>query len=106
MGTYYRNITKFIDTIDNGHWIEIGVDRGEGSTKFFADLCQARGVDFYGVYMDAEQIKRATSNLMVDGTLPDHVKLAQAKAKNFYNSWIQQLKYHWHILTTLIGITG
>ena len=34
MGTYYRNITKFIDKIDNGAWVEIGVDRGEGSTKF------------------------------------------------------------------------
>ena len=68
MGTYYRNITKFIDTIDNGAWVEIGVDRGEGSTKFFADLCEERGVDFYGVDVDADQIDRAASNFCVIDT--------------------------------------
>ena len=83
MGTYYRNIEKFIDTIDNGSWVEIGVDRGEGSTKYFADLCQARGVEFYGVDVDADQIGRATRNLMVDEVLPDHVKLVQAKGEDF-----------------------
>jgi hypothetical protein len=40
MGTYYRNVEKFIPQIDPGVWIEIGVDRGEGSTKFFADLAK------------------------------------------------------------------
>jgi hypothetical protein len=83
MGTYYRNIEKFIDTIDNGNWIEIGVDRGEGSTKFFADLCKNRGIDFYGVDVDADQITRATSNLTVDGVLPNHIKLAHAKGEDF-----------------------
>ena len=83
MGTYYRNIEKFIDTIDNGSWIEIGVDRGEGSTKYFADLCKARGVDFYGVDVDADQISRASTNLSVNGVLPNHVTLIQSKGEDF-----------------------
>lgn len=83
MGTYYRNITKFIDAIDNGSWVEIGVDRGEGSTRFFADLCLDRGVDFYGVDVDADQINRAADNLKVDNRLPDHIKLVHARGEQF-----------------------
>ena len=92
MGTYYRNITKFIDKIDNGAWVEIGVDRGEGSTKFFADLCKERGVDFYGVDVDADQIDRAASNLMVDNVLPDHVKLIQDKGERFLENLDPEVK--------------
>jgi hypothetical protein len=42
MGTYYKHVEKFIDRIDLGAWIEIGIDRGEGSTKFFADLAKTK----------------------------------------------------------------
>ena len=37
MGTYYKNVEQFLDRIDNGLWVELGVDRGEGSTQWFSD---------------------------------------------------------------------
>ena len=73
MGTYYKKVEDYLDRIDSGCWIEVGVDRGEGSTKFLSVLAGARGVDFHGVDMDPDQIARATENLSVDGKLPDHV---------------------------------
>lgn len=87
MGTYYKKIEDYIDRIDNGCWIEVGVDRGEGSTKFFSDLTAARGVDFYGIDMDPDQIARAKDSLSVDGQLPKHVTLACDRGENY----IQQL---------------
>jgi hypothetical protein len=87
MGTYYKKVEDYLDRIDNGCWIEVGVDRGEGSTKFLSDLAGARGVDFHGVDMDPDQIARATENLSVDGKLPDHVTLACDRGENY----IQQL---------------
>jgi hypothetical protein len=87
MGTYYKKVEDYIDRIDFGCWIEVGVDRGEGSTKFLSDLAGSRGVDFHGVDMDPDQIARATENLSVDGKLPTHVTLACDRGENY----IQQL---------------
>ena len=46
MGTYYKTVEQYLDKIDTGAWIEIGVDRGEGSTKFFADLAKTKATKF------------------------------------------------------------
>jgi hypothetical protein len=44
MGTYYKEVAQFMDAVDpTGAWVEIGVDRGEGSTKFFADIAKTKG---------------------------------------------------------------
>jgi hypothetical protein len=83
MGTYYKKVEDYLDRIDLGCWIEVGVDRGEGSTRFLSDLAAARGVDFYGVDMDPDQIARATENLSVDGGLPSHVTLACDRGENY-----------------------
>jgi hypothetical protein len=106
MGTYYKNVEKFVDQIDCGTWIEIGVDRGEGSTQWFADLAKIHATEFYAVDADPNQIKRAIDNLTqskniqidpVTGTvnyihhpLPDHVKLAHAKGEEFLVSLRQR----------------
>ena len=87
MGTYYKKVEDYLDRIDNGCWIEVGVDRGEGSTRWLADLAGKRGVDFHGVDMDPDQIARATENLSMDGKLPAHVTLACDRGENY----IQQL---------------
>jgi hypothetical protein len=87
MGTYYKKVEDYLDRIDPGCWIEVGVDRGEGSTRFLSDLAATRGVNFYGVDMDPDQITRATKNLSVDGKLPSHVTLACNRGENY----IQQL---------------
>lgn len=87
MGTYYKNVEKYLDQIDNGSWVEIGVDRGEGSTRFFADLAAQRGNKFYGVDADPEQIARATSNFSAEGTMPEHVRLVAAKGEDFLLNW-------------------
>jgi hypothetical protein len=102
MGTYYRNIEPFLDQIDSGTWIEIGVDRGEGSTKYFSDLAKHRATKFYAVDYDSAQIQRITKTLAatgnaiiaLDGTisyelgaLPDHVAVVQAKGEDFLSTY-------------------
>lgn len=87
MGTYYKNVEKYLDQIDNGSWVEIGVDRGEGSTKFFADLAAHHGNKFYGVDADSEQIARAASSLSKADSLPEHISLVAAKGEDFLLDW-------------------
>lgn len=87
MGTYYKNVEQYLDRIDNDSWVEIGVDRGEGSTKFFADLAEKRGSKFYGVDADSGQISAATTNLTVNGKLPDHITLSLSKGEDFLANW-------------------
>jgi hypothetical protein len=99
MGTYYKNVEQFIDRVDRGVWVEIGVDRGEGSTQWFSDLAKTRATEFYAVDADPDQIKRShesltrSKNIQIDPTtgsvihtydpLPDHVKLVHAKGEEF-----------------------
>lgn len=80
MGIYYRNIENYIDRIDSGIWIEIGVDRGEGSTQFFSDLAKTHATRFYTVDYDQDQIDGLRERFV---TLPDHVRAVQAKGEEF-----------------------
>jgi hypothetical protein len=98
MGTYYRQVEQYLDKIDPGAWIEIGVDRGEGSTKFFADLAKTKATKFYGVDADENQITRAQTVLSAQGQmilgadgqfyypkapLPDHIELVHSFGEQF-----------------------
>lgn len=98
MGTYYKNVEKFLSKIDTNNWLEIGVDRGEGSTRWFADLAGQRGVKFFGVDADAEQIQRATESMKIGGQaiigtdgsisrvqqdMPAHVQFFHARGEEF-----------------------
>jgi hypothetical protein len=87
MGTYYKHAEQYLDRIDSDSWVEIGVDRGEGSTKFFSDLAEKRGTKFYGVDADIGQISAATANLTVDGKFPAHVSLLLNKGEDFLVNW-------------------
>lgn len=101
MGTYYKNVEPWIEKIDTGTWIELGVDRGEGSTRWFIDQAQTKGCEFYGVDMDPDQIKRADANLrsktavispsgettIISGDLPDHVNLVCARGEDFLTQY-------------------
>ena len=87
MGTYYKQVEQYLDRIDTGSWVEIGVDRGEGSTKFFVDLAEKRGVKFYGVDADPGQIARANSTMSIAGALPARVSLVAAKGEDFLLNW-------------------
>jgi len=84
MGTYYRNVEKFIPQIDPGVWIEIGVDRGEGSTKFFADLAKIHATRFYAVDYDQDQIDGLNQRFV---NMPDHVRAIQAKGEDFLDNF-------------------
>jgi hypothetical protein len=84
MGTYYRNVENFIHQIDPGVWIEIGVDRGEGSTKFFADLAKDHATKFYAVDYDQDQIDGLKQRFV---NMPDHVRAIQAKGEDFLDNF-------------------
>ncbi len=105
MGTYYKNVEQYIDRIDQGSWMEIGVDRGEGSTKFFCDLAQQHATKFFAVDADLEQIVRArnslsrtsNANINPDGTItqelgepPAHVVFVHGRGEAFID------KFHEH----------
>jgi hypothetical protein len=98
VGTYYKQVEQYLNKIDRGAWIEIGVDRGEGSTKFFANLSKTLATKFYGVDADQNQITRAHSVLasqgqmvlcndgqfrLAPGDLPEHIELAHAFGETF-----------------------
>jgi len=84
MGTYYKNVPDHLDGIDNGDFLEIGVDRGEGSTRFFADIAKERGVKFVGVDASPEQIEFAGDRCKhEDGSMLEHVELVSAKGEDY-----------------------
>ena len=98
MGTYYKQVEQYLDQIDLGAWIEIGVDRGEGSTRFFENLAKTKATKFYGVDADENQIARARAVLssqgqmvlgtdgqfyLAAGSLPDHIELTHAFGEQF-----------------------
>lgn len=91
MGTYYRNAEQFLDKIDKGVWVEIGTERGEGSTRFFAGLAKDRATKFYGVDAMADQIEKSTKLLEVDGKLPDHIELVNALGEEFLENLTQTI---------------
>jgi len=86
MGAHYRKIEQHLGLIDDGDWLEIGVDRGEGSTKFFAEQAGERGVDFVGVDIDPDQIALATKNCSIDGALSPHINLVTSKGEDYLAS--------------------
>jgi hypothetical protein len=101
MGTYYKNVEQYIDQIDRGAWLEIGVDRGEGSTKFFADLAKDHATKFFAVDADLDQVIRArnslsqTGNAIInpDGSItqelgqpPEHVVFVHARGEAFIDT--------------------
>jgi len=105
MGTYYKAVEQYMDSVDaTGSWVEIGVDRGEGSTRFFSNQAKKRNVKFYGVDADPDQIARARTTLSSTGTafigtngsiqyevaqVPDHVGLVHAKGEDFLEQFAQ-----------------
>lgn len=104
MGTYYKNAEKYLDQIDPGVWIELGVDRGEGSTQWFADKARDRNTEFYGVDMDPDQIQQAKHNLssktatvnpnggmtVTIGDLPSHINLIADRGEIFLDRFAKE----------------
>lgn len=84
MGVYYKNVEPFLDKIDNDSWIEIGLDRGEGSTDWFADHCKQRNTNFVGIDMNPEQVKRSKATLQgKNKDLPKHITLFEGKGEDW-----------------------
>ena len=105
MGTYYKRVEQYLDKIDLGNWIEIGVDRGEGSTRWFALHAKTKANKFYAVDMDPDQIARASVSMrqtgemimMSNGTFspvigesPDHVEFYAGRGEDFLDGLVDQ----------------
>jgi hypothetical protein len=50
----YRLLDDFADDLDPGNMIEIGSDRGEGSTRWLAEFAARQGKKFYTVDFSSE----------------------------------------------------
>lgn len=84
MGTIFKNASTFLDTdqIDSGSiFVEIGSDRGEGSTKYFANLAMTLGCPFITVDIVGQKYNFCTwYNCIKGSTWPDCDNL-----DDFYN---------------------
>ena len=49
MGKLIKDIETYLESADSADILEIGMNRGEGSTDFFIDYAQRKGVKFVGV---------------------------------------------------------
>lgn len=87
MGTYFRNVEQYLDKIDSGDWIEIGVDRGEGSTPWLAEQAKKRGQDFFAVDIDPVQIKTARQNFINNQTMSPKIFLVESKGEEFLRDY-------------------
>jgi len=103
MGTYYKRVEQYLDKIDTGAWVEIGVDRGEGSTRWFALHAKKQATKFYAVDMDADQIARASVSMqqtgemimLVDGSFApvmgeplEHVEFYTGRGEDFLDEYL------------------
>jgi hypothetical protein len=55
----YRLLDDFVDDLDHGNMIEIGSDRGEGSTRWLAEFAAKTGRDFFTVDFSDEGYRNA-----------------------------------------------
>lgn len=63
MGSFYTSAKKYFNKIDKAYWVEVGVDRGEGSSKWFAREAKENAKGLYAVDMDPNQIKNLKTKL-------------------------------------------
>lgn len=54
MGKLYTKFEEHISHCDNGDILEIGMDRGEGSTKYLIDLAKKRKISYVGVDIESK----------------------------------------------------
>lgn len=83
MGAYYVNSEQFLSKIDKGAWLEIGVERGEGSTRWFSQLAKTRATKLYAVDAMNSQCDAVVSLLSENGKLPDHIEVINDFGENF-----------------------
>lgn len=83
MGTYYQNVEQYLDRIDPGVWVEIGVERGEGSTRWFAEQAAKRNVShFYAVDAMQDQADRCRELLKSSG-FTDNTTVVHSRGEAF-----------------------
>lgn len=75
--------------------VEIGSERGEGSTRFFRDWCRPRNIDFYTVDVTDEAHEHFTKNLSyggLDGINFQKVNSGHEWCKDFLPTLGKQIK--------------
>ena len=87
MGTYYKNVEQFLDRIDAGDWLEIGIDRGEGSTPWLADQAKSRNQDFFAVDVDPNQIQITRQRFIDQGQMSPKIFFVLEKGEDFIKNF-------------------
>jgi hypothetical protein len=65
----YNLINEVIEHYKEGIVLEIGMERGEGSTTFFNHFCQIKGIEFYSVDFDPNTFQ-IVKEMKLDWTVP------------------------------------
>ena len=68
MGIQFREIQPYLPKVDQGAWVEIGADRGEGSTGWLIEQWKQYGTDkFYCIDMNKETLDKNITKHAQDG---------------------------------------
>ena len=91
MGTPYQEIEKFLPAITGSHvMVEIGSDRGEGSTVYLDDLAGRLGTKLYSV----DILPKAQHRLQ-------HICANTEFVVASGSQWSQDFHQHWHNISVL-----
>ena len=68
MGIQFKEIEPYLSQVDKGAWVEIGADRGEGSTGWLIEQWKLHGTDkFYCMDMNKEVLDKNIAKHTQDG---------------------------------------
>ena len=68
MGIQFKEIEPYLSQVDKGAWVEIGADRGEGSTGWLIEQWKLHGTDkFYCIDMNKEILDKNIAKHTQDG---------------------------------------
>lgn len=86
MGIAYKSVEQFLDKIDTGVWVEIGVERGEGSTRWFAEQAAGRATKLYAVDAMKEQCEQLSGLLQAEEKFKN-VQIVNALGETFLKKY-------------------
>lgn len=101
MGKLYQEVEQYLPTPQADHLIaEIGSDRYEGSTMFFAEIAERQGVDFHTVDLSPE-VKRRVHHSRITFHTMDGLHWASTILPNLNKRvsavYLDNFDYNWDI---------
>ena len=92
----YKILNCYSIFLDKGqNIVEIGSERGEGSTKYFHQICQEKGYNFYTVDIDPKSYKNAYSIVGERAQLNDGKEFLIAFSGKISFAYLDNFDWDW-----------